>query len=155
MAKMFIGELAAQLGLNSRTLRYYENLALLPAPSRTMSGYRVYGEETARRLTFITKAKSLGLTLKEIGQILALRDSGELPCGSVQRMLLEHIERIDRQIAQLHTLKADLTGLLTGWHPESGRNGKATSGSICPRIETHGTPPQRKSNVTRKGGEKQ
>lgn len=64
MAKIFIGELAAQLGLNPRTLRYYENLDLLPAPSRTMRGYRVYGEETAQRLTFITKAKSLGLALR-------------------------------------------------------------------------------------------
>lgn len=88
MAKIFIGELAAQLGLNPRTLRYYENLDLLPAPSRTMRGYRVYGEETAQRLTFITKAKSLGLALKEIGQTLALRDSGELPCSSVQRRSL-------------------------------------------------------------------
>lgn len=144
MAEMFIGELAAQLGLNPRTLRYYEALDLLPKPTRTMSGYRVYSKETAQRLAFITKAKSLGLTLKEIGQILALRDSGQLPCSSVQRMLLEHIERIDRQIAQLHMLKTDLTALLNGWHPEHRRNGKATSGSICPRIETHGTPQGKK-----------
>jgi len=143
MAEMFIGKLAAQLGLNPRTLRYYENLGLLLAPSRTMNGYRVYNEETAQRLTLITKAKSLGLTLKEIGRILVLRDSGKLPCRSVQCILQEHIERIDRQIAQLHALKIDLTALLNGWHPEHRHNGKATSGSICPRIETHGTPPHK------------
>jgi len=143
MAEMFIGKLAAQLGLNPRTLRYYENLGLLPAPSRTMNGYRVYNEETAQRLTFITKAKSLGLTLKEISQILAIRDGGKLPCHSVQCILQEHIERIDHQIAQLYALKTDLTVLLDGWHPEHRRNGKATSGSICPHIETHGTPHHR------------
>ena len=142
MAEMFIGKLADQRGLNPRTLRYYENLGLLPAPSRTMSGYRVYGEETAQRLTFITKAKSLGLTLKEIGQILALRDSGQLPCSSVQRMLLEHIEHIDRQIAQLHALKTDLTALLNGWRLDSKRNG--TAGHICPRIEAYGMLPGRR-----------
>lgn len=153
MAEMFIGELAAQHGLNPRTLRYYENLGLLPTPSRTMSGYRMYGEKTAQRLAFVTKAKSLGLTLKEIGQILALRDSGKLPCRSVQRILQEHIERIDRQIAQLHTLKTDLTALLNGWRPENRSNGKALSGSICPRIEASGATP-RKCNATRKGGER-
>lgn len=65
MAEMLIGELAVQLRLNPRTLRYYEALGLLPVPRRTMSGYRVYGEETVQRLAFITKAKNLGLTLKK------------------------------------------------------------------------------------------
>lgn len=153
MARMFIGELAAQFRLNPRTLRYYENLDLLPAPSRTVNGYRVYCEETAQRLAFITKAKSLGLTLKEIGQILALRDSGQLPCSTVLHMLQEHVERIDRQIAQLQALKADLTALLNGWHSAPERNGKASSSSICPRIELSGASP-RKCNATRKGGEK-
>ena len=151
MAEMFIGELAAQLGINPRTLRYYEALDLLPKPARTMSGYRLYSKETAQRLAFITKAKSLGLTLKEIGQILALRDRGQLPCSSVQQMLQEHVERIDRQIAQLRALKADLTALLNGWHRAPKHDGKA--GPICPRIETYSAL-QEKRNATKKGGEK-
>jgi len=151
MAEMFIGELAAELELNPRTLRYYEALGLLPAPARTMNGYRVYGEDAVQRLAFITKAKSLGLTLKEIGQILALRESGQLPCSSVQHMLQEHVERIDRQIAQLRALKADLTALLNGWHRAPKHNGNA--GHICPRIEAYGTP-QEKRTATKKGGEK-
>ena len=153
MAAKLIGQLAAELRLNPRTLRYYEDLGLLPDPARTMSGYRMYGEESVQRLAFITKAKSLGLTLREIGQILALRDSGKLPCASVQQTLQEHVERIDRQIAQLRALKADLTALLNGWCPTPGRNGKVMHGAICPRIEAYGTP-QRKRNATRKGGEK-
>ncbi|MBI3302569.1 MAG: heavy metal-responsive transcriptional regulator [Deltaproteobacteria bacterium] len=154
MATKFIGELAAELGLNPRTLRYYEARGVLPPAARTLSGYRVYGEETAQRLSFVSKVKSLGLTLKEIEQILALRDSGEPPCPSVQQMLQEHIERTDRQIAQLRALKADLRTLLNGWLPVSQRNGKATPGAICPRIEAYSTP-QRKHNATKKGGEKQ
>src|SRR5438309_7588947 len=109
MAAKLIGELAAELELNPRTLRYYEALGLLPAPARTMSGYRVYDEDTVQRLAFITKAKSLGLTLREIGQILTIRDSGEPPCVSVQQILREHVECIDRQIARLQALRADLT----------------------------------------------
>jgi DNA-binding transcriptional MerR regulator len=152
MAEMFIGKIAAQLGLNPRTLRYYEALDLLPKPARTMSGYRVCSKETAQQLAFITKAKSLGLTLKEIGQILALRESGQLPCSSVQQILHEHVERIDHQIAQLRVLKADLTALLNGWHRVPRQNGKA--GHICPRIETYSAL-QEKRNATKKGGEKQ
>src|SRR5712691_8497776 len=140
MAQIFIGELAAQLALNPRTLRYYEHLGLLPAAERTLSGYRVYTEETAQRLTFITKAKSLGLTLKEIRHVLALHESGKLPCRSVQRMLQEHVERIDHQIAQLHALKADLTALLKGWRPAPGHNGKVRASAVCPRIEASGKP---------------
>lgn len=154
MAGMFIGELAAQLGLNPRTLRYYENLGLLPAPGRTMTGYRVYSRETAQRLAFITKAKSLGLTLKEIGRILAVRDRGQLPCSSVRQMLQQHVERVDRHIAQLQALGAELSELLNDWRPERGRNGKALHGSVCPRIEASGAT-QRKCNATRKGGEGQ
>ncbi len=151
MAERFIGELAAELGLNPRTLRYYEALSLLPAPTRTMSGYRVYDEDTVQRLAFITKAKSLGLTLKEIGQILTLREGGQLPCSSLQHLLKEHVERIDRKIAQLRALKADLSALLNGWHRTPKHNGKA--GYICPRIEAYGTP-QEKHTATKKGGEK-
>jgi len=151
MAEMLIGELAAELGLNPRTLRYYEALGLLPAPARTMNGYRVHDEDTAQRLAFLTKAKSLEFTLKEIGQILALREGGQLPCSSVRHMLEEHVERIDRQIAQLRALKADLRALLNGWHRAPEHNGKA--GHICPRIEAYGTP-REKRTATQKGGEK-
>ncbi|MBI3302984.1 MAG: heavy metal-responsive transcriptional regulator [Deltaproteobacteria bacterium] len=153
MAAKFIGELAAELELNPRTLRYYEARGVLPPAARTLSGYRVYGEETVQRLSFVRKAKSLGLTLNEIRQILALRDSGKLPCSSVQQMLQEHVERIDHQIAQLRALRADLTELLNGWRPGYGRNGKALHGSICPRIETRGAL-RGKCNAIMKGGEK-
>ena len=151
MAQLFIGQLAAQHGLNPRTLRYYERLGLLPRAERTASGYRVYGEQTAPRLAFITKAKSLGLTLKEIRRILAVRASGKLPCRSVQRLLYEHVERIDEQIAHLHALKAELTALLDGWRPAPERNGKVRVSAVCPRIEARGLP--HRHTHTRKGGE--
>ena len=154
MATKLIGELAAKLGLKPRTLRYYEARGVLPPAARTLSGYRVYGEDTVQRLAFVTKAKSLGLTLREIEQILATRDNGEPPCAAVQQLLREHVERIDRQIAQLRALKADLTALLDGWRPVPQRDIKATPGVICPRIEAYSTP-QGKRNATRKGGEKE
>jgi DNA-binding transcriptional MerR regulator len=147
MANLRIGELAAQAGINPRTLRYYETLGLLPVPARTVSGYRLYSEEAAQRLVFITKAKSLGLTLKEIHQILAIRDNGKLPCHSVQRILQEHVGRIDHQISQLHGLKAELAALLDGWQPRRERNGKIGPSTVCPRIEVSGTSPKRRNAI--------
>ena len=151
MAEMFIGELAAEFALNPRTLRYYERLGLLPASARTLSGYRVYDEETAQRLAFVMKAKSLGLTLKEIRQLLALRQNGELSCTEVRQLLQAHIARIDHQLTQLQTLKAELIALLDRWHVPGGENGNVMRSAICPRIEAY-RPRQRKRRSARKAG---
>jgi DNA-binding transcriptional MerR regulator len=58
-----IGELATELGINPKTIRYYEAIDLLPAPVRTTAGYRLYGAPDRERLRFITKAKAIGFTL--------------------------------------------------------------------------------------------
>ncbi len=137
MTQRLIGRLAAEFGINPRTLRYYEARRLLTAPQRTAGGYRIYDDAAVRRLGFIANAKNLGLTLAEIRRILAVRDSGKCPCDSVRSTLQSHVERIDRQIVHLNTLKADLNGMLAGWRSSPRRSGKATmAGTVCPRIET-------------------
>ncbi len=151
MPEKLIGYLAAQFGVNPRTLRYYEALRLLPAPARTSGGYRVYGEDEVRRLAFITKAKTLGLTLKEIREILSVRENGKCPCGSVRRMLQEHVEHIDHQIAELKSLRVDLNAMLSGWPSNRRPNGKALGKAICPMIETR-RGSRLASHITRNGG---
>jgi MerR family Zn(II)-responsive transcriptional regulator of zntA len=69
-----IGELAAEFGLNPKTIRYYESMALLPRPKRTRSGYRKYARADRDRLEFVLKARAIGLTLEDIGEILRLRE---------------------------------------------------------------------------------
>ncbi len=133
----FIGALAKECGVNPRTLRFYEAVRLLPRPARTASGYRVYGDDAARRLTFIAKAKSLGLSLNEIRQILVLRDRGRLPCDSVERILTDHIGRIDKQLVELRAFKSDLQTMLANCRrPRRGGARIATQKTICPVIET-------------------
>ncbi len=149
MAARLIGQVAATVGLKPRTLRYYESLGLLPPPARTLSGYRLYGEDTLQRLAFIAKAKSLGLTLREIREILALRDRGQIPCPTVQRMLKGHLRRIDEQMARLGALKEDLLALMENWEKLSGPPGLAKDPTICPRLEAYGTP--QKKHPFRKG----
>ncbi len=147
MRNQFIGTVATELGVNPRTLRYYEALGLLPRPSRTQSGYRVYDSRTGFRIRFIRKAKGLGLTLKEIQAILEIYDSGKPPCSSFQRLLQAHVRRIDTQIQRLRSLRGDLRNLLAGWSDRCKTDGNG----VCPRLEDFaGT--ARKTTRILKGG---
>lgn len=74
MEGKLIGEIASEAGVRPGTLRYYEALRLLPVARRSRGGYRLYNEQAGRRLAFITNAKSLGLTLREIRQVIAQSD---------------------------------------------------------------------------------
>ena len=69
---MKIGTLARQADVAIDTVRYYERQGLLPAPERTQSGYRSYAADDVARLRFIRRAKTLGFTLAEIRELLAL-----------------------------------------------------------------------------------
>jgi DNA-binding transcriptional MerR regulator len=95
---MKIGALAGRSGLPVKTLRYYEDLGLLPAVGRSEGGYRLFGEESLRRLEFIRRLKSLGLTLDDIAECLAVYDAGELPCGDIQRQLQRQIDLVDERL---------------------------------------------------------
>ena len=75
MKSLTIGHLARESGMNLETVRYYERRGLLPKPPRSASGYRLFPIEAAHRLRFIQRAKELGFSLKEIGELLSLRVS--------------------------------------------------------------------------------
>lgn len=108
---MLIGELADRLGVNPKTIRYYESIGVLPEPARTESGYRVYGPGDVDRLGFVKTAQRLGLALDEVREILALRERGEPPCGYVRSVLRRQVSDIDRQIAELERLRGQLVAL--------------------------------------------
>ena len=108
---MKIGELARRLDLNTQTIRYYERIGLLPEPERTESGYRVYGGEDERRLRFIKNARSAGLTLGEVKEVLAFHERGEPPCAYVTEAIARRAEEIERQIGELIEFKRELDRL--------------------------------------------
>ena len=103
-----IGELARAHNLNPKTIRYYEELGLLPPPTRSASGYRLYGEGDRARLAFIGKAKAIGLTLADIRDILALRDGGTQPCSHVVTLLDQKLAAVERQIQELAAFREEL-----------------------------------------------
>lgn len=108
---MRIGELAHATGTTTTTLRFYEDAGLLPAPARTSSGYRDFGRETVSRLDFIHRAQSAGLSLREIRQVLQIRDDGDPPCEHVRDLLARRLADLDAQVAELLALRQTLTGL--------------------------------------------
>lgn len=133
---MQIGQLAAQFDLNPKTIRYYEEIGLLPPAERTTSGYRRYSERDAERLAFIRRAKALDLSLDEIRGILTAQTGGEPPCGQVLALIARHIAEIDARIHELRTFRAELRALQGHWLDERGcpRHMPAPA-QVCPIIE--------------------
>ncbi len=119
---MRIGELAQRLGLNPKTIRYYESIGLLPQPERTASGYRTYEQSDEDLLIFIRTAQRLGITLDEVREILALRDRGERPCTYVRNVLRRQVAEIHQRITELERLRDELLALeaLADSLPEEG-----------------------------------
>lgn len=109
---MLISEVARRSGVPAKTLRYYEDVALLDRPDRSPSGYRDYDETVIDRLAFIRSAQALGLSLGEIRSVIALRDDGETPCGHVLDLLRRRSAKIDRTIRELRRLKTELGRLV-------------------------------------------
>lgn len=109
---MKIGELARRLGINTKTIRFYESIDLIPPADRTPSGYRDYGEEDADRLAFIKSAQRFGLSLEEISEILALRERGERPCDYVLGVVQGEISDLDHRIKEMRALRKELVELV-------------------------------------------
>lgn len=103
-----IAELAVQADVKPDTIRYYERIGLLPTPRRTSGAHRRYDPTSLDRLRFIQGAQRLGLRLDHIGDLLAIRDTGECPCEPAGTLLTRRLGELDAEIARLATLRAEL-----------------------------------------------
>ena len=112
IAKQFtIGELSKRTGVNIETIRYYEKIGAMPNPPRTAAGYRVYGGDLLKRLTFIRRCRQLGFSMAEIHQLLDLVDAHGYTCAEVQALTLEHAEMVKQKIRDLKSLEKTLRGI--------------------------------------------
>ena len=121
--------------MNPKTIRYYEEIGLLPQPERTSAGYRLYGPEDRERLDFIIKARAIGLALDEIAQVLALRGRGERPCEHVLALLDRKIALVDEQVRALMDVREELVSL----REEAVERVRAEA-RVCAIIEHHKRP---------------
>ena len=108
----FIGELARTSGVRVTTIRFYERKGLLPAPPRRASGYRMYADADLRRLRFIQEAKTLGFSLHEIAELLALRAASSRTCLRVREQASGKIRDVEGKIRQLRRYRMALQHLV-------------------------------------------
>src|SRR5260370_22296708 len=105
---MQIGAIGKRIGLSVDAIRFYERNALLPRPPRTEGGFRQYDESDVETLGFIRRVQHLGFTLREIRDLLELRQSRLQPCAPVRRRLEEKLADVQRKLADLQKLEHEL-----------------------------------------------
>lgn len=110
-----IRQVAKQTGVPSKTLRYWESEGLLAKPSRNYNGYRLYKTAVVQRITFIQKAKSVGLTLAEIRKLFDLAKTKGTACPEVVKWTGQKIQALERQIELLSQLRDRLINYQKEW----------------------------------------
>jgi MerR family copper efflux transcriptional regulator len=103
-----IGTLAERTGCNPPTIRYYEEIGLLPRPGRRVSGHRSYGEEDLRRLTFIRRCRDFGFPVEQVRALVALTESPDRDCAEARDVAQTHLEAVREKLAELHALEQTL-----------------------------------------------
>ena len=131
---LYIGKVAKKTSVNPKTIRYYEGINLLSKPKRERNNYRVYSQDTIKRINFIKKAQSLGFILREIKEVLALRDRGFKPCSHVRDLLRQRVIDLDQKLAELTILRRELKKLEAEWASMQTVEDDKGEG-ICPQIE--------------------
>ena len=104
-----IGRLAALTGVKVATIRYYEQIGLLPPAARTTGGQRRYDSPAVKRLSFIRHARELGFDVDEIRTLLALADRPDAPCEAADAIARRHVSRIDAKMKRLRAMRRQLT----------------------------------------------
>jgi MerR family mercuric resistance operon transcriptional regulator len=115
--RLSIGKLAEHSGVNIETIRYYEKVGVMPAADRTAGGYRVYGPNHVKRLSFVRRGRELGFRLDELRGLLRLVDGHNYTCAEVRTLTLDHVAEIRRKIRDLRRLErimAEMAARCTG-----------------------------------------
>jgi DNA-binding transcriptional MerR regulator len=107
-----IGELAARTGCKVQTVRYYEQIGLMPEPARTEGNQRRYGSRHLERLAFIRHSRQLGFPLQTIRELLSLADDPGRSCGAADQIAQRQLEHVESRIARLNALKAELERMI-------------------------------------------
>jgi DNA-binding transcriptional MerR regulator len=112
MEQMPIGALSEATGVKAPTIRFYEQIGLLPAPLRTQSNRRSYGEAHLQRLRFIRHARDLGFSVDDIRELLAMTAQPQASCDGADSIARRHLGEVERRIAQLQSLRTELQRMI-------------------------------------------
>ncbi|MDE2368321.1 MAG: Cu(I)-responsive transcriptional regulator [Burkholderiales bacterium] len=109
---MNIGEAAAASGVSAKMIRHYEQVGLIAAPPRTEAGYRRYGGSEIHQLRFIRRARDLGFSIAEIGELVGLWNDRQRPSREVKALAQSHIRDLEAKAQALLAMKATLEHLV-------------------------------------------
>ena len=112
---MNIGEVARASGLPAKTIRYYEDIGLI-SPDRNTNGYRDFAGADLHKLAFLARARSLGFTIENCRNLLSLYEDRDRASADVKAIALNHLDQIERKIAELEGLKQTLSQLAERCH---------------------------------------
>ncbi len=127
---LLTGEVARRSGVSRKALRLYEAAGILPPPTRTAAGYRVYGKETLAVLRFVLEGRRFGFSLEQIKEVVEIKRSGQTPCTHVCELVRRKAEDLDETVHDLTAMRDALRGLLGSWSRRRGR-----VAAVCPHIE--------------------
>lgn len=112
MKPLMIGHLAAATGTKVNTIRFYEDIGLLPKAARTASGRRTYGSSDLARLAFIRHGRALGLSIAEVRSLMSLSDHPDRNCDAAAAIARTHLRDVERRIARLRLIRGELKKLV-------------------------------------------
>ena len=107
-----IGHLARATDCKVQTIRFYEQIGLLPPPARSAGNQRVYTESGAERLCFVRHCRELGFSLDAIRELLSLADHPDRPCAAADRIAQTHLREVEQRIARLRALQTELRRMI-------------------------------------------
>lgn len=112
MRAVTIGEAARSAGCKAPTIRYYEQIGLMPSPDRTCGNQRLYAGADVERLSFIRHARDLGFSIEAIRELLDLADQPDRPCEEADAIAFRHLQDVRARIARMQALAAELERML-------------------------------------------
>ena len=113
---MRIGEAARRSGMAAKTIRFYEEVGLIRPAARADNGYREFSEDDVRTLRFIHRARDLGVSVDEVTTLLSLWQDRERASASVKALAMDHVERIERKMAELASMRDAIVDLAERCH---------------------------------------
>ncbi|MGM9481778.1 MerR family transcriptional regulator [Roseateles sp. NT4] len=111
-ARLSIGVVARRTGATVPTVRYYEEVGLLPPVNRTEAGQRSYDETTVRRLVFIRRCRDFGFSIDQVRELVGLVDQPDRPCAEVRDIAVTHLQEVRRKLDELKALEASLNAFV-------------------------------------------
>ncbi len=114
-----IGTLAKRTGTKVETIRYYEQIGLLPEPERSRGGQRRYREADLDRLAFVRHARQLGFALEAIRELLVLADDPHQSCADADSIARRQLKQVEQRLSRLRALQIELQRMIEECRGES------------------------------------